>query len=165
MPGDPRSLLAEQRAAQRSLKRRRRPVLAPPDPSLPIGTDTIPEIRHIVVLMMENHSYDSYLGMLRRGDGLPLGPDGRPSASNPDGKGNEVPATPRGDTSQEHGLPTQSWHASHVQWNAGKNDGFIYSSEALIKELHPPLPATGIGMQYWTARSCPSTTVSPAPSR
>ena len=155
MPGDTKSLLAERRAVQRSLKRRRRPALTPPDPSLPIGTDTIPEIRHIVVLMMENHSYDSYLGMLPRGDGFPLGPDGRPAAANPDGNGNMVPVTPRGDTSQEQGLPTQSWHASHVQWNAGKNDGFIYSSEALVKELRPPLPATGIGMQYWTASDLP----------
>ena len=29
------------------------------------GTDLLPEIEHIVVLMMENHSYDNYLGMLR----------------------------------------------------------------------------------------------------
>ena len=87
MPGDARSLVAEQRAAQRSLKRRRRPALTPPDPSLPIGTDTIPEIQHIVVLMMENHSYDNYLGMLRRGDGFPLGPDGRPWPRTPTARG------------------------------------------------------------------------------
>ena len=38
------------------------------------GRDLIPKIKHIVVLMMENHSYDNYLGMLTgRGDGLPLG--------------------------------------------------------------------------------------------
>ena len=51
----------------------------PPEPSLPAGTDLLPQIKHIVVLMMENHSYDNYLGMLRgRGDGFPLGADGRP---------------------------------------------------------------------------------------
>ena len=27
-----------------------------PEPSLPAGTDLLPQIRHIVVLMMENHS-------------------------------------------------------------------------------------------------------------
>jgi phospholipase C len=37
-----------------------------PYPALPAGTDTIPQIEHIVVLMMENHSYDNRLGMLRR---------------------------------------------------------------------------------------------------
>ncbi len=31
------------------------------------GTDALPQIEHIVVLMMENHSYDNYLGMLNRG--------------------------------------------------------------------------------------------------
>ena len=42
-----------------------------PDPSLLPGTDRIPQIRHIVLLMMENHSFDNYLGTLGRGDGLP----------------------------------------------------------------------------------------------
>ena len=37
-----------------------------PYPELPAGTDTIPQIEHIVVLMMENHSYDNRLGMLVR---------------------------------------------------------------------------------------------------
>ena len=56
----------------------------PPDPSRPIGTDLLPQIEHIVVLMMENHSYDNYLGMLRgRGEGFPLGADGEPTVSNP----------------------------------------------------------------------------------
>jgi len=44
-----------------------------PHPHLAPGTDTIPQIEHIVVLMMENHSYDNKLGMLGRpgADGLP----------------------------------------------------------------------------------------------
>jgi phospholipase C len=37
---------------------------ARPRPDLSSGTDLIPEIKHIVVLMMENHSYDNYLGLL-----------------------------------------------------------------------------------------------------
>ena len=36
-----------------------------PNPSLPEGTDTLPQIEHIVVLMMENHSYDDHFGMLQ----------------------------------------------------------------------------------------------------
>ena len=32
-----------------------------PYPGLPAGTDTIPQIEHVVVLMMENHSYDNRL--------------------------------------------------------------------------------------------------------
>jgi phospholipase C len=40
-----------------------------PFPDLAEGSDNLPEINHILVLMMENHSYDSYLGMLGRGLG------------------------------------------------------------------------------------------------
>jgi phospholipase C len=56
-----------------------------PDPRRPAGTDTIPQIEHIVVVMMENHSYDNHLGMLQRAgaDGFRLGFNGKPTASNP----------------------------------------------------------------------------------
>ena len=55
-----------------------------PRPDLPDGADLIPQIKHIVVLMMENHSYDNYLGTLPgRGDGLPTGPDGVPNSGSP----------------------------------------------------------------------------------
>jgi len=54
-----------------------------PRPDQPAGTDLLPQIRHIVVLMMENHSYDNYLGMLSgRGEGFPLAADGQPDMSN-----------------------------------------------------------------------------------
>jgi hypothetical protein len=54
-----------------------------PRPDLPEGTDLIPKIKHIVVLMQENHSYDNYLGTLTgRGDGLPAGPHGAPDSVN-----------------------------------------------------------------------------------
>lgn len=56
-----------------------------PFPDLPAGTDTIPQIKHIVILMQENHSYDNRLGMLRRrdSDGFRLGFDGLPLNTNP----------------------------------------------------------------------------------
>jgi len=49
-----------------------------PYPELPAGTDTIPQIEHVVVLMMENHSYDNRLGMLFRpgADGFRIGSGG-----------------------------------------------------------------------------------------
>src|SRR5690242_18811699 len=34
-----------------------------PFPHLPAGHPSMPDIRHIVVLMMENHSFDNILGM------------------------------------------------------------------------------------------------------
>jgi phospholipase C len=54
-----------------------------PRSDLPAGTDLLPQIGHIVVLMTENHSYDNYLGMLQgRCEGFPVNPDGRPDVSN-----------------------------------------------------------------------------------
>ena len=40
-----------------------------PNPAISAATDTLPQIEHVVVLMMENHSYDNFLGMLGRGAG------------------------------------------------------------------------------------------------
>ena len=59
------------RAEQARARRRIGPVPAG------AGADGLPQVRHIVVLMMENHSYDNYFGLLAgRGDGLAPGPDG-----------------------------------------------------------------------------------------
>ena len=70
--------------AQRTARALRQPG-SRPYPGLAAGTDTIPQIKHIVVLMMENHSYDNHLGMLGRAgaDGFTLGPGGKPTAANP----------------------------------------------------------------------------------
>ena len=35
-----------------------------PFPHLPAGHPSMPEIEHVVVLMMENHSFDNLLGMV-----------------------------------------------------------------------------------------------------
>src|ERR1700756_2763295 len=82
-----------------------------PDPSRPAGTDLLPQIKHIVVLMMENHSFDNYLGTLGRGEGLPAGDDGEPSAENPDAAGAMVRSYRLGSTLQHEGVPCQSWCA------------------------------------------------------
>src|SRR5580700_9598785 len=81
-----------------------------PQPSLPAGTDLLPQIKHIVVLMMENHSYDNYLGMLQgRGDGFPLGRNGEPEVVNHDADGRAVRAFHLPSTVQRRGVPSQSW--------------------------------------------------------
>jgi phospholipase C len=63
-----------------------------PFPGRPAGSDCLPGIDHIVALMKESHSYDNYSGMLDRGDGFTLGPDGTPLDSNPGRQGNPVRA-------------------------------------------------------------------------
>src|SRR5215469_1554904 len=86
-----------------------------PRPDLPAGDDLIPQIKHIVVLMMENHSYDNYLGTLAgRGEGLPKAPDGSPLAVNFLPNGTRVPAHHLSSTVQVAHNPTQRWHARHI---------------------------------------------------
>ena len=122
-----------------------------PDPAQPSGTDLLPDIRHIVVLMMENHSYDSYLGMLEgRGDGLALGPDGLPTALNLRQDGAEVPLRHAPGPVQEPRSPAQSWNACHIQWNEGRCDGFVRSVEITRAKADATAP-----MRYWTGADLP----------
>src|SRR5579859_5551006 len=100
-----------------------------PDPSRPAGTDMLPQIKHIVVLMMENHSFDNYLGTLGRGEGFPLGSDGMPDAENPDSAGNMIRAYHASSPVQDNGVACQSWSASHAQWADGKLNGFVATAE------------------------------------
>jgi phospholipase C len=134
----------------------------PPQPSLPAGTDLLPRIKHIVVLMMENHSYDNYLGMLRgRGDGFPLGADGRPEVFNPDAAGEPVRAYHLSSTIQRPKVPSQSWHATHHQWADGRLEGFVTSTQVVVPaggDVDPAEcqgPAAAVGMGYWTEYDLP----------
>src|ERR1700683_503304 len=70
-----------------------------PNEAIAAGTDTLPQIEHVVVLMMENHSYDNFFGMLGRqpgqrprGDGLRIGYDGYPVNHNPQANGKPLRA-------------------------------------------------------------------------
>jgi phospholipase C len=100
-----------------------------PHPHLPSGTDTLPQIKHIVVLVMENHSYDNHLGMLRRNgaDGFELGPDGKPVATNPYPDGRLQHAFRMPNTAQALFKPNQSWLNTHIQINGGEMAGFVRS--------------------------------------
>jgi phospholipase C len=114
-----------------------------PNPQLAAGTDTLPEIEHIVVLMMENHSYDNYLGMLKRGDGFQLGSNGLPTNVNLDAAGQPIRAYHLTSTCQEKTRPTQTWDASHIQFDNGRNDGFARSASGPV------------AMGYWTGKELP----------
>jgi phospholipase C len=121
-----------------------------PDPARPVGTDMLPQIKHIVVLMMENHSFDNYLGTLGRGDGFPLGDDGLPDAENPDSAGAMIRAHHAVSTDQQPGVPCQSWSASHAQWAGGKMTGFVTSAEQVA-----PAGDKNAAMAYWTGQDLP----------
>ncbi len=122
-----------------------------PRPDLPAGSDLIPTIKHIVVLMMENHSYDNYLGMLAgRGDGLPRGADGNPLAVNVLPDGEKVPAHHFTSTAQVRGNPSQTWNASHISYDDGTCGGFASSVHRTVPGADP-----GVPMGYWTEQDLP----------
>jgi phospholipase C len=116
-----------------------------PFPHLRPGTDTLPQVENIVVLMLENHSFDNLLGMLGRGDGFDLGKDDLPTATNPDGKGKLVQAFHMPTPCQLPHRPSQTWNASHRQYDGGKMDGFVESASGPV------------AMGYWTGRDLPFT--------
>jgi phospholipase C len=142
-----------------------RPAVRPrgprPQPTLPEGMNLLPSIRHIVVLMMENHSYDNYFGMLRgRGEGFPLGADGQPDVSNRGRDGEVVRAFHLPSPIQSSGVPSQSWHASHRQWGNGDCDGFVTSAQVALAGADGPGGAGGpladrVAMGYWTEDDLP----------
>lgn len=112
-----------------------------PYPALPAGTNTIPQIEHIVVVMMENHTYDAYLGMFNQGDGFTV-VGGTPTNHCPDAAGRPVYATHSPSTCQATSTVSQSWDASHQCWDYGAMDGFARTNGAAA-------------MQYWTGDDIP----------
>jgi phospholipase C len=112
-----------------------------PFPHLPEGTDNLPQIEHIVVLMMENHSYDSYFGTLDRGDGFRMR-HGRPAHANRDDTGTLIHSFHMPSACQLDAHPGQNWDASHISWDHGRNDGFVRASGP-------------VAMGYWTEDDLP----------
>jgi phospholipase C len=91
---------------------------------------------HIIVVMMENHSFDNLLGGLPLSnpdvDGLTFDAAGNAVNSNP-GTNHmpaEVKAFPLPNTAQAKNV-SQTWKATHEQIAGGQMDGFVRSAGAL----------------------------------
>ncbi len=109
-----------------------------PDPHAPAGTvnDEMP-FDHIVVVMMENHSFDNVLGALARSgqasaDGLTFDQSGEATNSNPGTHGTpaQVGSFPLASTAQGTKV-SQTWDATHQQINGGRMDGFVRSAGSI----------------------------------
>ena len=112
-----------------------------PDPSKPEGVDLLPQIEHIVVYMQENHSYDSYFGTFRRGDGYRLR-RGEPQNSNRLTTGEPVRVFHAPDTCQSGRGVSQRWENTHLQIDGGRMDGFLYDDNTNA-------------MRYWDGSDVP----------
>jgi phospholipase C len=115
------------------------PAAATLGPSTPVGKD-IP-IDNIIVVMQENHSFDSYLGHLnaygKRTD-IESAPD---NASNPDtaldgGVAPYMHAPHLCSLDTDHG-----WDGTHIEIDDGKMDGFAQRNEGAAL---PAVPAGGL---------------------
>lgn len=106
-----------------------------PSPDKPIGAanDEMP-FDHVVVVMMENHSFDNLLGAMSLSnpevEGLEFDSAGKPTNSNPGGPHTEaeVGAFALGNTAQAKRV-SQSWKSTHEQINDGAMDGFVKSAD------------------------------------
>jgi phospholipase C len=105
-----------------------------PDPRRPAGTpDPRIPIEHVVVVMMENHSFDNYFGMLpRRGraaaDGFRFDRQGVPTAVNSTASGHAVRAFRMPSYCQEESEPRQDWNGTKIEVDGGRMDGFVRAS-------------------------------------
>jgi phospholipase C len=93
------------------------------DPGTLSPDELLASIDTIVVVMMENRSFDHYFAARKLVEGHELlGLDG--SETNPDGAGNPIGVFPLElfviDDDPPHG-----WSSSRRQWNQGANDGFV----------------------------------------
>ena len=147
-----------------------------PNPAAPPGTPdpALAGIEHVVVCMLENHSYDNVFGCLPPGrrwtvggtttsgrlDGLsmanPLGDSGQAwnpygvTDTNPWTGGRTLNAFQMPSTFQLAAEPSQEWAASHLQYAGGSCRGFALS------------PSGPVAMGYWGA-GFPASSVYGAP--
>ncbi len=112
-----------------------------PNPSAPPGTDQLPGITTIVVVMLENHTFDSVLGTLGRGDGFRLDAHGRPTNTNPwpedsvvhpPFRGAKLRAFPMPNPCQQQGRPYNTWKAARTSYHLGRMDGFVKSQSGPV---------------------------------
>ena len=87
------------------------------------ATTGITKIKHVLVLMQENRSYDSYYGHLHD-QGQP-GSSVEPNTGNPDPVHAGQTITPFKTTQQCTVADlNHSWNGTHQEWDHGKMDGF-----------------------------------------
>jgi phospholipase C len=122
-------------------------VAARPQPaagSAPTGAG-IHKIRHVVIVMQENRSFDSYFGTYPGADGI-LGPDGQPQSCAPDPARGECILPYHDPADVNHGGP-HGEAAAFADMDGGAMDGFIATAEGAKRAAcaNPDDPACTTG--------------------
>jgi len=97
------------------------------------GSQDIHKIKHIVVIMQENRSFDSYFGTYPGADGIPM-KNGVPTVCSPDPKTNQC-VKPYHDPSDINTGGGHGVGAYLVDVNGGKLDGFVTAQENAIQNF------------------------------
>jgi phospholipase C len=112
-------------------------------------------VDHIVVLMQENRSADTYLGQLNAfgQPGYPAEPTtGNPDPLNPTGP----PIVPFHKTTYcETSDLNHSWNGTHQEWNNGAMDGFTAANDSSSANADPADPSGARTMGYYDQTDLP----------
>jgi phospholipase C len=108
------------------------------------------KIKHLIVLTMENRSFDHYLGSLtlegrQDVEGLPS-----PLPAVKDQGGAGVVSWKMDGTPPSYPDPPHGWDAAHADFNGGKNDGFVIQYQKQNPAANPAIP-----MGYYTRQTLP----------
>jgi phospholipase C len=125
-----------------------------PEPARPAGVHLIPQIQHVVLLMMENHSYDCYFATLDRGERPPMGADGQQLPERLR-DGTVITAERRRSSQQRPHSPPQGWHACHLQYADGQNNGFAQSVADTIRKPKVTPADIAAPLWFWTEDELP----------
>ncbi len=120
---------------------------------VPTGLEMLQGVENIVVVMMENRSFDHFFGALKRDAAYAsratvAGSTG--AETNPAPTGPAVKAFKA--TTYTHADPPHSFVASHAQFNGGKNDQFVVAHEGPNqKDVMAYYDRSQIPFYYWLA--------------
>jgi phospholipase C len=133
--------------------------VSPAEPEPPVLTpkELLGGIDHIVVVMMENRSFDHFLGALQSDPGYAAKADVEGlsgSESNPMPDGTSVPVWKMSNFEPKD--PPHKWEDCHAQFNGGKNDGFVKEhakkhGDAVAPEAIGYHDRSQIPLYYWLA--------------
>lgn len=108
-------------------------IAAPPNSPIPSSAQAesgIHRIRHVVIIMQENRSFDSYFGTYPGADGLPRDAHGTFTVCVPDPRAHSC-QRPYHDTANDNAGSQHLEHEALADVDGGKMDGFVRTAEAM----------------------------------
>src|SRR5699024_10351422 len=100
------------------------------------GSSPLDYIENVVILQMENRSFDHYFASLVLDEGRTDVTAMPADASNPDEDGNAVPINWLNTDYIMSPDPGHSWDAVHREWNGGACDGFVREWQRVMNDAN-----------------------------